>query len=200
MEKQAAPRCGCSSRLRCRKRSKTKWKRRRRNCARAAGNLRPLDPARTIPPDAEVPGRRGRRPRVAALVEAVRAACRGFAALQLRAERIGFFPDLRHPRVVWAGVRDEAAQLPRLQQAVERDIEGFTAECRSRGSLPATSRSAASRASGAPRQKPSPGGGGHGGRLFGQWPACEMELMRERALAQGAPQILATIALAQDTR
>src|ERR1039458_10598341 len=37
--------------------------------------------------------------RVEALGEAIRAACRGFGALHLHAERVGFFPDLRHPRV-----------------------------------------------------------------------------------------------------
>ena len=39
------------------------------------------------------------------LVDAMRGACQGFGALELRAEGIGFFPDLRLPRVVWAGVR-----------------------------------------------------------------------------------------------
>src|ERR1017187_6677705 len=57
--------------------------------------------------------------RVQPLEEAIRTACRGFSALPLRAERVGFFPDLRYPRVVWAGVRDETDQLPRLQQAVD---------------------------------------------------------------------------------
>ena len=39
------------------------------------------------------------------LVDAMRGACQGFGALELRAEGIGLFPDLRLPRVVWAGVR-----------------------------------------------------------------------------------------------
>ena len=66
--------------------------------------------------------------RVEALAEAIRAACRGFGALHLRAERVGFFPDLRYPRVVWVGVQDQAEQLPRLQQAVEAATAGFTTE------------------------------------------------------------------------
>ena len=44
--------------------------------------------------------------RVGALGEAIRAACRGFSPLALRAERVGFFPDLRYPRVAWVGVQD----------------------------------------------------------------------------------------------
>src|ERR1035437_7704374 len=46
--------------------------------------------------------------RVEALGEAIRDACQGFGALHLRAERVGFFPDLRYPRVVWVGVKDQA--------------------------------------------------------------------------------------------
>src|SRR4051812_7451283 len=44
--------------------------------------------------------------RVAALADAIRGACQGFTPLRLRAERIGCFPDLRFPRVVWAWVHD----------------------------------------------------------------------------------------------
>src|SRR2546423_15665143 len=35
------------------------------------------------------------------LTQAIALACRGFAALSLRAERIGFFPHMRSPRVIW---------------------------------------------------------------------------------------------------
>ena len=49
--------------------------------------------------------------RVEALGEAIRAACRGFGPLHLRAERVGYFPDLRYPRVVWTGVQDQAERL-----------------------------------------------------------------------------------------
>ncbi len=75
--------------------------------------------------------------RVDALGEAVRAACRGFGALHLRAERVGFFPDSRHPRVVWVGVQDDGEQLPRLQQTVENATEDFTTE-RRKAASPAT--------------------------------------------------------------
>jgi RNA 2',3'-cyclic 3'-phosphodiesterase len=66
--------------------------------------------------------------RVGPLVDGVRAACQGFAALELRAERVGFFPDLRSPRVVWAGVSDAREQLPLLQRAIEAACRDFTAE------------------------------------------------------------------------
>src|SRR5262245_31263727 len=45
--------------------------------------------------------------RLSALADALRNASREFSPLQLRAERIGFFPDARFPRVVWIWVHDE---------------------------------------------------------------------------------------------
>src|ERR1039458_2056675 len=45
-------------------------------------------------------------PRVEALEEALRAACRGFSALWLSARGIGFFPDLRFPRGARGGGSD----------------------------------------------------------------------------------------------
>jgi 2'-5' RNA ligase len=62
------------------------------------------------------------------LADAVRRACRCSAVLELRAEGIGFFPNLRRPRVVWAGVSDRQEQLSRLQRAVEAATRDFTAE------------------------------------------------------------------------
>src|ERR1035441_3139408 len=67
-------------------------------------------------------------PRVEALEEALRAACHGFSALRLSARGIGFFPDLRFPRVAWVRVSDQANQLARLQQAVEVSTREFTPE------------------------------------------------------------------------
>jgi 2'-5' RNA ligase len=66
--------------------------------------------------------------RLDALIDAVRRACEGFGVLQLRAGQIGCFPDLRHPRVVWARVHDRQERLPLLQRAVETATAGFTRE------------------------------------------------------------------------
>ncbi len=54
-----------------------------------------------------------------ALSQAVRGACAPFASMALRAEQVGFFPNLRRPRVIWAAVRDADGELRRLQEAVE---------------------------------------------------------------------------------
>jgi RNA 2',3'-cyclic 3'-phosphodiesterase len=68
--------------------------------------------------------------RVPELAAALRETCLNFAPLQLRAERIGFFPDIRFPRVVWAWVHDDRDReiLLRLQKAIEEKVKGFTDE------------------------------------------------------------------------
>ena len=55
--------------------------------------------------------------RLDALTEAVREVCEKFALLKLCAERIGCFPDLRRPRVIWVGVQDE--NCPSLDSRIE---------------------------------------------------------------------------------
>jgi RNA 2',3'-cyclic 3'-phosphodiesterase len=135
--------------------------------------------------------------RVEALGEAVRAACGGFGALHLRAERVGFFPDLRYPRVVWIGVQDQAAQLPRLQEAVEHAAREYTTETKEERF---TGHVTLARIRGIKRPEAealAKAAAGMAERLFGQWTAYQVELMRSELLPQGARHsTLAPIALA----
>ena len=39
--------------------------------------------------------------------------------MRLRAQEIGAFPSLRHPRVIWAGLAGDIDELKQLQAAVE---------------------------------------------------------------------------------
>jgi RNA 2',3'-cyclic 3'-phosphodiesterase len=48
--------------------------------------------------------------------------------LELTAQRLGCFPNVRRPHVVWAGVHDDRKQLERLQQKVNNATAPFTAE------------------------------------------------------------------------
>lgn len=66
--------------------------------------------------------------RVEELARSLRIACVDFPAMKLRAEGIGFFPNARRPRVIWAGIQDRTAILPRLQSAVEKSVAAFTNE------------------------------------------------------------------------
>ena len=62
------------------------------------------------------------------LNEALRRACAGSGELQLMAGRIGVFPGVRRPRVVWAGVDDRAGRLSPLQRSIEAATAPFTNE------------------------------------------------------------------------
>src|ERR1035441_7681615 len=134
---------------------------------------------------------------VEALGEAIRAACRGFGVLHLRAERVGFFPDLRYPRVVWTGVLEQAERLTRLQQAVDIATRAFTTEQKEerftghvtlarikairRPEAEALGKAAAAMAD----------------RVFGPWTTGQVELMRSVLSPKGASHnALAEMALA----
>jgi 2'-5' RNA ligase len=53
-------------------------------------------------------------------------------AFRVAWEGVGVFPDLRRPRVLWLGVRDGAAELTRLYEALAERLEpiGFPPEAR----------------------------------------------------------------------
>ena len=124
--------------------------------------------------------------RVEALGESLRDACRGFGALQLRAQGVGFFPNERYPRVVWVGVRDEAEQLPRLQQVVEAATDAFTTEKKEErftGHLTLARIKAIRREEAEALAQVA---AGMADRLFGQWTGYRVELMRSELLPQGA--------------
>ena len=124
--------------------------------------------------------------RVEPLTDAVRAACQGFAALELRAERVGFFPDLRSPRVVWAGVSDRQDQLPLLQRAIETAMRDFTAE---ESKEQFTGHVTLGRIKGLRRSEAEALAGiasGLATRLFGTWIADRVELIRSQLSPNGA--------------
>jgi RNA 2',3'-cyclic 3'-phosphodiesterase len=65
---------------------------------------------------------------VEALTASVTAVTTGFGAMPLLAERLGAFPDLRYPRVVWAWAHDAAERLAELQRRVATAANRFTPE------------------------------------------------------------------------
>jgi 2'-5' RNA ligase len=128
--------------------------------------------------------------RIEALKASVRGACQGFTALHLRAERLGCFPDLRFPRVVWAWVHDHAEQLPRLQKAIEietRDFTTETPEARFTGHVTlARTRSIKRRDAEVMAKLVN----GMIERVFGDWTADEIAIMRSEITPKGAHHTL----------
>lgn len=133
--------------------------------------------------------------RAAALIETLRDVGRHFPAMNLRAERIGFFPDVRRPRVLWAGVHDEKGVLPQFQRAVESAVTGFIAESAAvgrrehvseekfvghitLGRIPRINRGEAEALSGAARAMSAP--------FFGEWLTEAFELIRSELSSAGS--------------
>jgi 2'-5' RNA ligase len=124
--------------------------------------------------------------RVETLAAAIRDACQDFTALRLRAERIGCFPDLRFPRVVWAWVHDRQEQLPRLQQGIETATRDFTTEAPEERF---TGHVTLGRARGIKRREAGVLAkvvAGMVERAFGEWIADRIEIMRSEMSSTGA--------------
>jgi RNA 2',3'-cyclic 3'-phosphodiesterase len=124
--------------------------------------------------------------RVEALADSVRSACGNFPALRLRAERIGFFPDMRFPRVIWAWVHDGEQRLPALQRAIETATRDFTGE---KAENKFTGHVTLGRAKGIKRPQAeilAKLASSMTGRFFGEWTADKVELIRSELSSEGA--------------
>ena len=128
--------------------------------------------------------------RVAALQEAVNAVCRGSPALRLRAQGVGFFPNTRSPRVIWAGVNDGDGRLADLQKKIEAAVQPFTRE-------PGTERFAGHVTLGRVKSLKRPEieelaahAQAAKDRLFGEWTANEVAIIQSRLSPAGAQHSL----------
>ena len=124
--------------------------------------------------------------RVAELTDAAGAACRGFPALKLRAERIGCFPDTRFPRVVWVWVHDDADQLAALQKAIGQATVKFAGR---QSEKAFTGHVTIARTAEIKKPQAEILAGlarGMTGRFFGEWTADKVELMRSELSPDGA--------------
>jgi 2'-5' RNA ligase len=120
------------------------------------------------------------------LKKSVGAVCLNAPVLSLRAEGVGFFPNSRSPRVIWAGINDGAGRLVDLQKQIEVAVQPFTAEPgeknftghatlgRLKNPRPADVRDLAVRAQSLEK------------RLFGEWTAQEIEIIRSELSPAGA--------------
>ncbi|MEK7707254.1 MAG: RNA 2',3'-cyclic phosphodiesterase [Verrucomicrobiota bacterium] len=132
----------------------------------------------------------------AALTDAVRAACANFAPLKLRAGRIGCFPDLRFPRVVWVGVHDGEKRLADLAKSVGEATAAFSEETREEkftGHITiALIKNVGRREAGILAKLAQ----NMTGREFGEWTADAIEIVRSELAVDGArPTCLARLPL-----
>jgi 2'-5' RNA ligase len=120
------------------------------------------------------------------LKESVNAVCRSAQPLQMRAEGVGFFPNPHSPQVVWVGIDDQAGLLVDLQKRIENVVRPFAAEPgeknfsghvtlgRLKNLKPSDARKLAAHAQTIKD------------RLFGEWTAHEVEVIRSELTPTGA--------------
>ncbi|MGD0745985.1 MAG: RNA 2',3'-cyclic phosphodiesterase [Verrucomicrobiota bacterium] len=130
--------------------------------------------------------------RVADLQKAVNAVCAGEPALRLRAQGVGFFPNARLPRVLWAGVNDGEGRLADLQKRIESVVQPFTQE-------PGADRFAGHVTIGRVKslkrpeiEKLAAQAQSVKDRLLGEWTANEIEIIQSRLSPAGAQHSLLT--------
>ncbi len=115
--------------------------------------------------------------RVPALRAALSDGVAGFGELDLVCERLGCFPDLRFPRVVWAWVHDAEEKLTALAQQVNNAVAPFAEQ-------PAENSFTGHITLARPKQVRRPEAEklsafvkGAVNRQFGSWRVCEVELI-----------------------
>ena len=131
--------------------------------------------------------------RVPALQEAVSTVCAGEPALRLCAHGIGFFPNARLPRVIWAGVNDGEERLAALQKKIEDAVRSFAEK-------PAAEKFAGHVTLGRVKslkrpeiEKLAAHAQAVKDRLFGEWTANEVEIIQSRLLPAGAEHSLLAV-------
>lgn len=122
--------------------------------------------------------------RLASLTESLAAAAAGHSPIELSCERLGCFPDLRYPRVLWAWVHGDG--IAELQSAIRVACDPFAEK-------PADKRFTGHVTLGRFRQihrqdadKIAPVIEGYANRTFGRWTADEVVLFRSELRPEGA--------------
>ncbi len=124
--------------------------------------------------------------RLESLLRAAGSVCRGFSPLELRASGIGFFPTVRSPRVVWAGVADLRERLPSLHEAINGAVSEFSPE-QAEGRF--TGHITLGRVKALAKRDPDALCGVAGSLrsvVFGEWTGREVWVMRSELSPQGA--------------
>lgn len=124
--------------------------------------------------------------RVDELIEACLLACRPHPPLRLTAQKIGFFPNARVPRVVWVGIRDPHECLGVVWKAVQSAAQPFTSEPPEPEFTGHVTLARVSRL----RREETEHLAKAAGRLdnvpLGEWTAGQLELVRSELLPEGA--------------
>lgn len=130
--------------------------------------------------------------RVEELAGALRPVCSHSPPLSLRAARIGFFPGARFPRVVWVGVNDLQERLAALWTALQTATQPFTKESAEPEFTGHVTLARVTRLSQAEAMDLARSAFSFENKVFGEWTADQLELMRSELLPEGARHTLLT--------
>ena len=134
------------------------------------------------------------------LTRACRKACETHAPLDLIAQQIGFFPNARVVRVVWAGIRDLDGRLPKLWTAIQSAVQPFSGEALEHEFTGHVTLARISRLRREETAELAEVGAKFQNTVFGEWKAAKLDLFRSELLAEGARHtVLAELPLAGDS-
>jgi 2'-5' RNA ligase len=134
--------------------------------------------------------------RTEALIRSVQEACKNYPAMRLCAERIGFFPHMRSPCVIWARVHDREEFLPKLQSAIQWAVRDFTTEAAEEKFTGHVTLGRAKNIRRPHAEILAKLAGGMNEKFFGEWTATEIEIIRSQLSSDGARHAtLAVVAL-----
>ena len=120
------------------------------------------------------------------LVEQSRLAARTFGPLHLTAQRLGFFPNAKLPRVVWAGISDRDNQLTELWRSIQSAVEPFTKEPPERQFKAHVTLGRINRLRRPEAVELAKTAAQFDNQSFGHWTASQLELMRSELSPTGA--------------
>jgi len=116
----------------------------------------------------------------------LRAACLGFSALHLQAEALGAFPQITFPRVIWAALHDTHRKLAQVYSAVAAAAQDFSQEPTESSFKAHVTLGRAKKMNRKDMRLLSELLSKRSTKLFGEWTANELDLMRSELSSTGA--------------
>jgi RNA 2',3'-cyclic 3'-phosphodiesterase len=127
---------------------------------------------------------------VPALVQALQTASAAFDNLKLRCSGAGFFPTPKRPRVIWVGLEDATSQLGSLQGSVETAVAPFTLEKPENRFHAHVTLGRVKTAGRENIDQMHEWAFRESGRIYGEWIANSIELVRSRLSPNGATHVV----------
>lgn len=120
------------------------------------------------------------------LQKSLERACAGVAPIPLVAEKVGFFPPARSPRVIWAAVHDGTGRLRELAARIERAVAPFTTELAEKEFTGHVTLAHAQGVRRAEAERLGQWAEKLAARRFGAWTAVVVELIQSELRSSGA--------------